>query len=259
MTTKTSGTWTLAWHIVVRNWAVYKKDFIANVSPTVADPALTLFALGLGLSPFIQQVEGLSYAAYLAPGLVATTAFFTAYFETSYGFYVRMTFESVFKAMLTTPIGVKEIILGEFLWVFLKGTLMAAGVGLVLALLGLVPNWESLFVVPFLGGWLALPMGALGLVASGYVRNMNQFQTVYSFLIAPMYFLSGVFFPLSGRPIVEKIMWVSPFTHGVSLLQMAMWGRYEAKPFLLHAGAMAAFTLVLGFWAYRRMRTKLIA
>jgi lipooligosaccharide transport system permease protein len=258
MMRKQSGSFGLAWHIVVRNWVVYKKDFIANVSPTLADPAFTLFALGLGLSPFIQQVEGLSYAAYLAPGLIATTAFFTAYFECSYGFFVRMTYESVFKAMLTTPIGPREILLGEFLWVFLKGAFMAGGVGLVLAVLGLVPNWPSLFVVPLIGGLLSLPMGALGLVASGYVRNMNQFQTVYSFLIAPMYYLSGVFFPLGDRPIVQALMWASPFSHGVALLQQVVWGRFDATSFLGHSAALLGFTLLLGTWAYQKMASKLI-
>ena len=74
-------TFVLAWHVVVRNWVVYRQDFLANISPTLADPALMLGALGLGLSPFIGQIEGLTYAQYLAPGMVATTALFTAFFR----------------------------------------------------------------------------------------------------------------------------------------------------------------------------------
>ena len=92
----------LAWSVVVRNWVVYCKDFVANISPTLADPALMMTALGMGLSPYIRSIHGLSYAQYLAPGMAATTVLFTAFFECSYGFYVRMAFESVFKAMLTT-------------------------------------------------------------------------------------------------------------------------------------------------------------
>lgn len=61
----------LGWHVVVRNWVVYKKDFVANISPTLADPALLLTSLGMGLSPFIGDINGLSYAQYLAPGMVA--------------------------------------------------------------------------------------------------------------------------------------------------------------------------------------------
>src|SRR4029450_6648643 len=144
----------LSWHVVVRNWVVYRQDFLANISPTLADPALVLTSLGIGLSPFIGQIAGLSYARYLAPGMVATTALFTAFFECSYGFYVRMTFESVFKAMLTTPIGVREVVVGEFLWVFIRAALMAAGVGLVLAVMGLLSNPFVLLIIPFIGGLL---------------------------------------------------------------------------------------------------------
>ena len=67
----------LGWHVVVRNWTVYRKDFLANISPTLADPALLLVSLGMGLSPFIGEIAGMSYAQYLAPGMIATTALFT--------------------------------------------------------------------------------------------------------------------------------------------------------------------------------------
>ncbi len=247
----------LAWNVVVRNWVVYRKDFLANISPTLADPALMMAALGMGLSPFIGLIDGLTYAQYLAPGMVATTALFTAFFECSYGFYVRMTFESVFKAMLTTPIGVREVVIGEFLWVFIRASLMAAGVGLVLAVMGLLPNVWSIFAFPFIGGLLAVPCGAIGLLAAAHVRNINQFQTVYSFLIAPIYFLSAVFFPLTDRPILSVLVNVSPFYHGVRLLQMTAWGRWSLGEIVLHLVALFLFTALLGVWAFRKIRRKL--
>jgi lipooligosaccharide transport system permease protein len=117
----------------------------------------------------------------------------------------RMTFESVFKAMLTTPIGTREVVWGEFIWVSIRASLIAGGVGIVLAALRLLPNPWAVFLFPLIGGVLAIPCGAIGLLASTYVRNINQFQTVYSFLIAPMYFISGVFFPLGDRPVSERL------------------------------------------------------
>lgn len=247
----------LSWNVVVRNWVVYRKDFLANISPTLADPALMLTALGVGLSPFIGQIDGLSYAQYLAPGMIATTALFTAFFESSYGFYVRMTFENVFKAMLTTPIGVREILLGEFLWGFIRAGLMGGTVGLVLAALGLLPNPWSILLFPFIAGLLAVPCGAIGLLAAAQVRNINQFQTVYSFLISPIYFLSGVFFPLGDRPILEIVVQFSPFFHGVRLLQMAAWGRWEWAEGTYHILVLLAFTALLGLWADRKIHRKL--
>lgn len=247
----------LAWHVVVRNWTVYRKDFLANISPTLADPALMMTALGMGLSPFIGEIGGLSYAQYLAPGMVATTALFTAFFDSSYGFYVRMTFESIFKAMLTTPIGVREIVLGEFLWGFIRAAMMGGVVGLVLLVMGLLPNPWAILVFPWVGGLLAVPCGAIGLLAAAHVRNINQFQTVYSFLIAPIYFLSGVFFPLEDRPVLGTIVQFSPFYHGVRLLQMSAWDRWTAAEVAFHLGALLLFAVVLGVWAYRRIQKKL--
>ena len=249
----------LAWHVVVRNWTVYRKDFLANISPTLADPALMLTALGVGLSPFIGKIGTLSYAEYLAPGMVATTVLFTAFFECSYGFYVRMTFENVFKAMLTTPIGVREVVIGEFLWVFIRAGLMAAGVGIVLVVMGLLPNPWAVLAFPMIGGLLGVPCGAIGLLAASFVRNINQFQSVYSFLIAPIYFLSGIFFPLGAGSVLGIISYASPFAHGVILLQHCAWGTLTVSVFLIHTAALLAFTLVLGAWSLVRIQKRLIS
>jgi lipooligosaccharide transport system permease protein len=248
-----------SWSVVIRNWAVYRKDFIANISPTVADPSLILVSLGLGLGSFVQNVGGRSYMEFLAPGLVASTALFTSFFESSYGFYVRMTFENVFKAMLTTPIGPREIVLGEFIWNFLKGALMAFGVALFLLALGLAPSVLSLFGAALLGGIIAIPCAALGLLASSFVKNINQFQSVYSFIIAPMFYLSGIFFPIDPMPpTFQLVVQISPFTHGVHLMQLLFWKQLSLEAILIHGGILVGFSLSLGLWASHRIRNKLI-
>lgn len=248
----------LAWHVTVRNWVVYRKDFIANISPTLADPALVLASLGAGLSPFIGRIGGHSYAQFLAPGMVATTALFTAFFECSYGFYIRMTFESVFKAMLTTSIGVLDIVIGEFMWLAIRAALMATGVAIVLLVIGLVPNPLGALLFPLIGALLALPCGAIGLLSAAWVRNINQFQSVYSFLIAPIYYLSGVFFPLGDNSWLGVAVQFSPFYHGVRLLQMSSWGEWYWPEAILHVAALIAFTLVLGWLALGQVKRKLI-
>lgn len=247
----------LSWHVVVRNWTVYRKDFLANISPTLADPALILGSLGMGLSGYVGQIDGMSYAQFLAPGMIATTALFTAFFESSYGFYVRMTFESVFKAMLTTPIGVKEVVTGEFMWVFVRAALMGLGVALVLLVLGLLPNPLAIVVCPLIAGTLALPCAAIGLLASAWVRNINQFQTVYSFLIAPIFYLSGVFFPVQSGSFLGNLVQCSPFYHGVKLIQFTVWGHADWSAVLWHASWLLGFALLLCGISYRFVGRKL--
>ena len=104
---------------------------------------------------------------------------------------------------------------------------------------------------------LSLLVGAIGLLASAKVRNINQFQTVYSFLIAPIYFLSGVFFPLTDQPVLGVVVQLSPFFHGVRLLQMAAWGRWSLYEAVFHVAAIFVFAVLLGFWTLAMVRKKL--
>ncbi|MBX3022882.1 MAG: ABC transporter permease [Bdellovibrionales bacterium] len=248
----------LSWHIVRRNWWVYRKDFLANISPTVTDAAFPILSFGIGLGALVTNVEGRSYIAYLAPGLAVTTAMFTAFFETSYGFYVRMTYENIFKAMLTTPIGVNEIVIGEFIWVALKGALMVTGVSLVLLGFGMFTQPLNLLLAPLAGILMALPLGCMGLLATCYVRNINQFQTVYSFLISPLYFFSGVFFPLTQMPewlqILAKAL---PLYHGVRLSQSMFWNEDVLATWLVHGPILIAYSAVMLAWTFRQVRRKL--
>lgn len=249
----------LCMHITRRNWVVYKKDLIANISPTVADPAFIMVSLGLGLGSFLTNVEGMTYMQFLAPGLTVATALFTSFFESSYGFYVRMTFENVFKAMLTTPMGPGEIVLGEMIWVGLKGGIMAMCVAIVLSLFGMMANPLLIPLIAVVGFLVAVPCGAMGLIATAMVKNINQFQTVYSFIIAPLYFLSGIFFPISEMATsVRAVAEVFPLIHGVRLAQSIFWERNIGDAFLYSGSILVAQCLVMCLLGFYLIRRKLI-
>lgn len=250
----------MPWRITQRNWVVYKQDFIANTSPTLADPAFIMLALGLGLGGYLTDVEGMSYMQFLAPGLTVATALFTSFFESSYTFYVRMTYENVFKAMLTTPMGVRDIVLGELLWVGLKGLWMALGVGLVLALLGLMKEPLYVPLVGVIGFLVAVPCGAIGLISSALVRNINQFQTVYSFIIAPLFYLSGIFFPLEqvAKPLLKAAEFF-PVLHGVRMAQSVFWNENLAVVWGYSAPLLLLQTVILSLLSYLLIRRRLIS
>lgn len=249
----------LCLHITLRNWTVYRKDLVANISPTVADPALIMVSLGFGLGAYLTNVEGMSYMQYLAPGLTVATALFTSFFESSYGFFVRMTYENVFKAMLTTPIGVREVVFGEMIWVGLKGAVMAICVAIVLAAFGMMANPFYIPLLALVGFLVALPCGAMGLLATALVNNINQFQTVYSFIIAPLYFLSGIFFPISQMSgPVRIVAEFFPLIHGVKLAQSIFWDKGIAEAMIYDGGILLIQSLFFCSIAYFKIRKKLI-
>lgn len=249
-----------SWLVAHRNWTVYKKDFIANTSPTLADPALIMISLGLGLGGFVAEIKGMSYMQFLAPGLTIATALFTSFFESSYGFYVRMTYENVFKAMLTTPLGVREVVFGELLWVGLKGAIMAFGVALVLSIFGFMQNPALIPLTAVVGFFVAVPCGAIGLLATGWVNNINQFQSVYSFLIAPLFYLSGIFFPFDQ--IIAPIRWAAelfPLIHGVRMAQAVFWNENIASVFAVHGGILCLQIAILGWLSLKLIQKKLVS
>jgi lipooligosaccharide transport system permease protein len=251
--------WRLCLCIVMRNWIVYRKNFVSNISPTVADPAFTMIALGVGLGAYVQAVDGMTYRQFLAPGLTIATALFTSFFESSYGFYVRMTYENIFKAMLTTPISVREVFWGELLWVGLKGAAMTLGVSIVLFFFGLLDHLSLLPLMIIVGFLVAIPCGALGLIATALVNNINQFQTVYSFLIAPLYFLSGIFYPITEMNSALKVF-ISffPLIHGVRMAQAVFWNQDLISTFLIHGSIVLAQSAVLCGVAYYLIKKKLV-
>lgn len=247
----------LSWRVTLRHWDVYRQNFLANISPTISDPIFFILALGVGLGGYLHEMRGMSYLVYLAPGLAVGTALFTSFFETSYGFFIRHTYEGVYRAILTTPVGPREIIFGEFIWVALKSAAMATGVTLVLLLFQVVePHWA--WTIPPIGILIGLSCGAIGFIATSMVRNINQFQTVYAFLINPLFFFSAIFFPLEQMHVLLRALaQCSPLYHGVRLSQAALWNESPGLVLLWHVFALFLLTAILVPLAYRRIFPKL--
>ncbi|RZA10153.1 MAG: ABC transporter permease, partial [Proteobacteria bacterium] len=155
------------------------------------------------------------------------------------------------------PIGPNEILTGEFIWVALKGALMAMLVGIVLFAFG-VAKPQYLWLMPVMGGLLSLACGAMGLISTAYVRNMNQFQTVYALLISPMFFISGVFYPIDQMPVaLQWVCYLSPLYHGVRLSQSALWADAVLETWAIHGGALLVITGLLMLWAWKKIYPKL--
>ncbi len=250
-------TFLLSLKVVEHHWMVFRKNFFSNISMTVSDPVFFSLAFGLGLGAFVQDIEGRSYLVFMAPGLAAGSALITSFFETSYGTYFRLNLDGTFKGMMTSPMGVSEIVFGELLWVMLKGAFMATGVATVFGFLGMI-NWSFLFLVPIVGALIGLAHGALGLIATTMVKNIDQFQMVYSVCIAPIYFLSGIFYPIPQNSFwLWNLVQISPLYHGVQLVQAALWNKNILQTFVYHFPALILLSVVLVGIAAKRFKRRL--
>ena len=251
-TLKLSGL--VAW----RHWRIFRRDLLANVSPTLVDPFLYVIVFGYWLGSNVPAAAGeRSYLEFMAPGIAAMAALFTSFFEGSYGFYVRLELEHVFKALLTTPVTPREILFGELIWLGAKGAIMATIVSIVLLLLG-VAHANFLILMPLVGLLTGISCGSIGLVASCLVKNINQFQIVYAWIISPMFFASGMFVPLSRMPVwLQYFCWLSPFHHSVQLAQATLWADGTGIAWAAHGSALFAITAALVAWSARLILPRL--
>jgi lipooligosaccharide transport system permease protein len=145
------------------------------------------------------EFNGLEFAAFMAPGILAMTSVYTASFEATYGTFVRSRYQQTYDAMRATPLTVDDVFTGELLWCSTKGMLFATIVGLVLLLFGKVLSpWAVL--IPIFGFLTAMLFAGISFVVTSMVQNMNHFQFYFTIGLTPLVYFSGMMFPVQELP-----------------------------------------------------------
>lgn len=230
-------------HIWYRDWEVFKKYAVTNILPYFAEPLLFILALGYGLGLFVGQIGGVSYAQFLAPGILASSAMFAASYECTYSTYVRMIFQRTFEAVLCTPASIEDIVLGEVSWGATKSLVSGTCIFIVIWALGLARLESALIVVPVVV-LVGLMFASLSMFFTSIVPSMDAFNYYFTLLLSPMFLVSGVFFPIDQLPVIVKdLAWLLPLTHAVNVIRPAAMGQYSIA-FVYEVLWMAVFTII---------------
>lgn len=240
-----------------RNLLVWRKLIGPAIVMNFGEPALYLLGLGYGLGFFVGQVDDLPYLAFLASGIVASSAMTTAAFEGMYSVYTRMVPQRTYEALLATPLEVDDILAGEMLWCATKSVFSSAAILAVAALLGVVAGWQALWVLPvvFLAGMcFAGPAMMMSAVSTSY----DFFNYFFVLVITPMYLLCGVFYPVETLPrALQGFIQFLPLTHAVALARPLVTGLpLDAVPF--HLTVLAAYAAVSYYLAVVLVRRRLL-
>lgn len=244
-------------HVWSRNKDVFKKFALTNLLPYFAEPLLFIIALGYGLGLFVGEIGGMSYPQFLAPGILASSSMFAASYECTYATFVRMIFQKTFEAVLSTPIMIEDIVLGEVLWGATKSLISGTCIFIVILLLGLIKLESAIIILPtiFLVG---LMFASLSMFFTSIVPSLDAFNYYFTLIVSPMFLLSGVFFPVDSLPeIVRSLSWFLPLTHAVNIIRPSAIGQYSAG-FIYDILWMAAFTMVFYSISSVLMKRRLI-
>ncbi|HVM46197.1 MAG TPA: ABC transporter permease [Candidatus Thermoplasmatota archaeon] len=235
----------LTFRVWQRELTLYKRIWPSTILSTLFDPILYLLAMGFGVGAYItQDIEGVSYLQFIAPGLVASSAMYAAAYEAAWNSYVRIFHERSYEAMMTTPADLEDVVAGEIAWGATRSLVYSIVMLGVLFAFGLIRSPYALLVplVAFLGGTMFM---VLGLAYTVRIKHMDQLTFLFTLGVTPMFLFSGVFFPLAGLPAwVQTVAWASPLYHLVEVVRALAIGALSSTT-LLHLAWMVGVTLAL--------------
>ena len=247
--------WLPVWQ---RNFLVWKKLALPSILGNLADPMIYMLGLGYGLGGLLPRLDGQPYVAFLAAGVIASSTMNAASFEALYSAFSRMHVQKTWEAILNTPLGLADVLLGELVWAASKALLSGAAILAVIAAMGLTHGPLALWALPaiLLTG---LAFAALGLIWNALAPSYDFFMYYFTLFITPMTLISGVFFPTDQLPawLATFGAWL-PLAQGVALVRPLLNGQWpEAAS--THVGcllliAALAYAIALALTRRRLLR-----
>ncbi len=243
----------------------YKRTWRGSVVTSFVQPLLYLTAMGVGLGSFVDHnsgsraLGGITYLAFISPGLLATTAVTTAVGESTYPVMSGFKWDRVYFSMAATPLEISDILLAHLVSVAFRILTTCAVFLAVLAAFGSLVTWwgalASLGVSVLLGMAHATPLFGL----SARLPEPSAFSLVFRLGLMPMMLFSGAFFPVSQLPAaVSWLAYLTPIWHGVDLSRMLTLDQVRVLPALGHVAYLLVW-LVGGWYVSGRAFSKRLA
>ncbi|MDN5938914.1 MAG: ABC transporter permease [Salinisphaera sp.] len=234
-----------------------------RLASAVVRPSLWLIIFAAGfqnvfgvsvLPPYDTYVQ---FQEYIVPGLLGMVLMFNGMQSSLAMVYDREM--GIMRLLLTAPLPRSYLLFCKLAAGTFLSVLQAYAFLVICALFQLeLPWWPGLlYALPamILGGMM---LGALGLLLSVYIKQLENFAGTMNFVIFPMFFLSPALYPLwklkqAGAEVIYALSWVNPFTHAVQLVRFALYGQFNAVSCAVVAGALAIF-FGLAVWGYDPQR-----
>ncbi|MDH2429524.1 ABC transporter permease [Sphaerisporangium sp. TRM90804] len=216
-----------AWTMVERNLMIYRHTWPVLLAE-ILEPLLYLLAFGVGIGTLVGEVPWLrdtaiTYPQFVAPALLATAAMNGAMNETTFNMYGKLTTDKTYESILTTPMSVRSVALGEVCWALIRGTLVTTAFLVVVSALGLARLPAALLVVPS-ALLIGFAFASAGLLTVTFLRDWQDFQLI-QLVMLPMFLFATTFFPLEVYPpFVQVLVRALPLYHGIEIVRASFLG-----------------------------------
>jgi lipooligosaccharide transport system permease protein len=226
----------------------YRRLWRSSLLTSFLQPMMYVAGMGLGVGALVNRhaastaaLGGVRYVTFLAPGLLATTTMMVAAAESMWPILSGLRRQRQFHAMVATPLGPGDIIVGQAIYIALRCLISGAAVA---AALMIFPATRSggLAVGVLFAVLCGLAFG-MPLTAFSATRDRDSgFPAMQRFVITPLFLFGGAFYPLQQLPhAVQVVAKILPLWHGVELCRGAALGHLPLAPTLGHVAYLLAW------------------
>jgi len=200
-------------------------------------------------------IAGVEYVVFLAPGLLAAQAMMSGVNDSTYTVMAGVKWRKFYHAMLATPLGVRDVLVGHLTFVVVRLVLTSTAFLAIAFVLGAIQGWWALLAMPvavLTGMAFVTPVFAFSVSQS----DGDGFNLLMRLGVMPIFLFSGTFFPIDQLPAwLEAVAWLTPLAHGIDLCRDLALGVPSVGGAAVHLACIGAW-LVAGFvlanWAFRR-------
>jgi len=233
---------------------VLKRNWFSEVATVLAFPLTFFLTFGLGLKGYIQDVEGVSYAIFVVPGLISMTTILAAFDDGAWGMWFHRIVQKTIEEYRVNPITVTDIIIGKIISGFSSGLLKGVSVGIALLLLtGFQFTLTHLLVYLlfiFLG---CITFSCLGSLCGTLVDKPENLGRIEAVVIMPIIFMAGLFFPLSAYP--DSVLPYIKAVPTTALFDGARIALLSGGVDMVYLGMLivaAVISFILAVWVFER-------
>jgi len=228
-------------------WLRENKRFVryrSRILTSVVTPLLWLLIFGTGLGSAVRFGGGAEgYQAFIFPGIIGQTVLFTAVFsgvsviiDRQYGFL---------KEILVAPISRPSIVFGKALGISTTALIQGLILLLLSFLVGIKMTPEIFLASAVVILLISLGLAGVGLLIASFTDSMEGFNLILSFIVLPIFLLSGALFPVTNLPTwLQVAVYLDPLTYGVDALR-AIILKSSVLPLSLNVTVVALFALAM--------------
>ena len=243
-----------AFAVFERNVRVYRRQWLIIVTGFF-EPLFFLLGIGFGVGGVIGTLTyngvEVPYAAFVAPALLASSAMNGAIFDSTFNVFYKLKYAKVYDAILTTPVSIGDLAVGELLWSNLRGVIYSVAFLAVMLAFGLVASPLAL-LTPIAVVFIGFAFGAAGFAITTHMRSWKDFDFIF-IVLTPLFLFSATFYPVEIYPgVLRYVVELSPLTRGTHLVRSLVFG--DLNLLML---ADIGFLALIGFLGYRHAVSRL--